>query len=179
MGANTPFLNLYLPSGGSSGDPAGDEDYDVDNDNNNMRAIDTWAEGVAGDWQDWVPALSTSNSDYAHTGGTAVGRYQKIGKLILFQAAITTGTVTNSGSGNYHLSFPVAPSVANLLFVGQAWVAMTGKTLADAQSINGYPIRRDGVVVVTPLTTFWSNGTPTGALGNANIMYQGHYEAAS
>lgn len=138
MGANTPHLNLYLPSGGSSGNPAGDENYDVDHDNNNMRAIDTWATGVdtlIGTDTGWV-ALASPGSAVTLTG--AVGRV-KSGILYLDGSATKT---SNWAAADTAVVLPVALRsllARNNIHIG-AWYGNGTGTLLVINQTNGQAV---------------------------------------
>jgi hypothetical protein len=66
-----------------------------------------------------VPVISYapvwSGTGLTFTGTPAVGQYSRVGKMITFNIKVNCTTVTNFGTGQYHLTLPFAP-YSNFVF---------------------------------------------------------------
>lgn len=54
-------------------------------------------------------APTWSGTGLAYTGTPTRGSYTKLGKLVFFKIKVNFTTVTNFGTGQYHLTLPIAP----------------------------------------------------------------------
>jgi hypothetical protein len=63
----------------------------------------------AGAWTSYTPVLTASTTNPTlGTGGSVSGRYIKLGKTVIGQAAIVFGSSgVNAGSGTYYVSLPI------------------------------------------------------------------------
>lgn len=62
--------------------------------------------GLTTETKTWTPVFSGTGLVY--TGTPAVGNYVQIGKLIHFNIRVSLSNVSNFGTGQYHLTLPVA-----------------------------------------------------------------------
>jgi hypothetical protein len=62
--------------------------------------------GLTTETKTWTPVWSGTGLTF--TGTPTTGRYVQLGKLIHFNITISCATVTNFGSGQYHLTLPIA-----------------------------------------------------------------------
>lgn len=58
-------------------------------------------------WTSYVPAWTGSGSNPAIGNGTITGHYARVGRMVFFKVAITMGSTTTYGTGNYSVSLPV------------------------------------------------------------------------
>lgn len=61
-----------------------------------------------GAWTAYTPAWTSSGTQPALGNGTLTGAYWKSGRAVLWRAALTAGSTTTYGTGNYFISLPVA-----------------------------------------------------------------------
>lgn len=76
---------------------------------------------VPGAWTAYTPSWTASTTNPSLGNGTLIGRYQKIGRTVIFHVNLITGSTTSYGSGSYSFSLPPF-TVANVgaSFIGTA-----------------------------------------------------------
>lgn len=86
----------------------------------NGAAWDTYVK-TPGAWTAYTPSWTATTTNPAVGNGTLIGRYQKIGRQIVFHVNLTCGSTTTYGSGSYNFTMP-AFAVANVgaSFIGTA-----------------------------------------------------------
>ncbi len=62
--------------------------------------------GLTTEIKTWTPTFS--GTGLAFTGTPATGNYVQLGKLIHFNIHVSLSNVTNFGTGQYHLTLPIA-----------------------------------------------------------------------
>ena len=106
----------------------------------------------------YTPTWSADSVNPAIGNGTLTGSYQRIGNIVNYVIALTTGTTTTYGTGAWFFSLPFAPIVSgstgtatiNLISMGQ-----TTPTIASNSNI--YVLTSSGKVSSTvPIT--WNSG---------------------
>jgi hypothetical protein len=73
-----------------------------------------------GAWTTYTPTWSSTGTAPVLGNGTMLGRYMKIGRSIMCEIHMTTGTTTTYGTGNYNWSLPVAAASSGIAQVGTA-----------------------------------------------------------
>ncbi len=87
--------------------------------------------GAQSAWTAWTPALTATTNPVLGEGGSATGRYTRIGKTVLCSGRIKFGTTGQSfGTGTIAVSLPVAANITSGTFGcihlspnGSVWVA--------------------------------------------------------
>jgi hypothetical protein len=105
----------------------------------------------------YTPAWTTTGAgaDPSLGNGTLVGRYFRIGKLVIVWVTLTIGTTTNAGSGVWEISLPFARDVS-AGHLGIASIVQTGVTtrvglVAAAGSLIG--VTADGFLAACDAST--------------------------
>ena len=62
--------------------------------------------GLTTETKTWTPVWTATGLTY--TGTPTSGHYIQLGKLVHFNILVSCATVTNFGSGQYHLTLPIA-----------------------------------------------------------------------
>lgn len=65
-------------------------------------------------WTSYTPTWTSSGTAPALGNGTLVGYYGKVGRLVTAKIALTTGSTTTYGTGNYIFSLPLAAAVTGV-----------------------------------------------------------------
>jgi hypothetical protein len=128
-----------------------------------------------GAWRSWTPALGSygAGTDWALGDGTAVGQYQRVGRLIVAQFLITFGSTTTFGTKFLTVSMPIAAriysgtnpslgtarlwdaSASNGFFGEVAYYGNTSVSLAAVATSVAFATM-DAVRSTTPMT--WASG---------------------
>lgn len=110
MSFSTGGTSRWVLSATGTWRPNAGNTYDVGSAINTVK--DIYYAGVinGGSLTSWTPALTASvTNPTIGTGGTSVGSWMRVGKLVLASFAYTFGTTgQNPGSGIYALSLPIA-----------------------------------------------------------------------
>ena len=131
-------------------------------------------------WTSYTPTLTAVTTDpVLGTGGTAVGAYIKIDKIVHFRAQVTFGGASRSaGSGQYRIALPVASTssaaqVVPIIFscAGNFYRAI-GQINASGSTIIAIRYGDGGTTAVATnaLPAAWANGD--------TFIITGTYEAA-
>lgn len=67
-------------------------------------------------WQPYTPAWTASGVAPAIGNGSITGAYMKVGRLVVYRIAMTTGSTSTYGTGQYRWSLPVAAAVTGYIF---------------------------------------------------------------
>lgn len=138
--------------------------------------------GAQSAWTAWTPALTGTTNPVLGTGGSATGRYTRLGKTVLCSGRITFGTTGQSfGTGTIAVSLPVAANLTpgtlgciHLSPNGSVWVA-GWFVFASSSTAN---ILVPDTATAAVLTVLSSTATPGGtALGPSsewrfNVAYE-------
>ncbi len=133
-------------------------------------------------WSSWTPVLTATTNPVLGTGGSATGRYTRIGKTVLCSGRITFGTTGQSfGTGTIAVSLPVAANITpgtlgciHLSPDGSVWVA--GWFVCATSTTANILVPNTATAAV--LTVLSSTATPGGtALGPSsewrfNVAYE-------
>ena len=154
MSANTAFLNLYKPGGGSSGLIVPDEVVDVDRINGNMDLIDSFASswGLASrQTRDFTGPAASLASIVAAAGGARLGdTYQETDGSKIFWRYDGTTWIGNEG-GSFIIR-PTAVGGTGASIAADGSVALSGAT--GNISVDGvFPARFDRVLMVLDFDT--------------------------
>ena len=76
---------------------------------------------VPGAWTSYTPSWTATTTNPTVGNGTLIGRYQKIGRTVIFHVNLICGSTTTYGSGSYNFTLPPF-AVANVgaSFIGTA-----------------------------------------------------------
>lgn len=92
-----------------------------------------WLEGYLSDggpaFKTYTPAWTSSGTNPGLGNGTAFGRYQRMGRQVLFLAEVTLGSTSTNGSGSYRISLPIAPKTGP---TSVAFVRVTDPVFAES-----------------------------------------------
>lgn len=108
---------------------------------NRVAASDLNAATQQGAWTQYTPIWSSSGTQPSvGAGGSVVGYYSKVGRLVTVRAGIYCGASTNFGTGYYSLSLPLAAVVTNVpsgqFGIAGSWVLATaGTTFYDVNAM--------------------------------------------
>ncbi|WP_051486251.1 hypothetical protein [Nocardioides sp. J54] len=136
----------------------------------NMKAI--------GDpWTPYTPSWTAITTNPTIGNGTLTGAYMQAGQLVHFRIALTIGSTTNTGSGGYAFSLPVATALPSTSCMGGGGVCFDTSAAArrfrflyvtDASRIR--LMDADGAIVATNVPFTWATGD--------TLHIAGSYEAA-
>lgn len=152
-------------------DPAGDL----------ADAVRDVVDSLEAGWTAFTPVWTGATTNPAIGNAVLVGRYKRIGKTIFYRVAITMGTTTTYGSGQYSLSLPFTAHAsgtqiiaAGEVQIGGSIVPIRGRVLVSAAS---------ALLYCPGLTAGGSDRavlpTVPGTFANGTIMVlEGSYEAA-
>jgi hypothetical protein len=129
-------------------------------------------------WGAYTPVWTGLTTNPTIGNGSLTGAYMQAGQLVHFRLAITMGSTTTYGSGQWRLTLPVAPEAFRYTFYGDAVVG-------GAFPIRGIWESASGVVsLATPGTTAGGadrtvNATSPGTWATGHTLFiGGTYEAA-
>jgi hypothetical protein len=94
--------------------------YETDTDRYKTYSGTAWEDGFkSGAWISYTPAVNSfgAGTDWALGNGTVVGKYQKVGRLVIGYATLLFGSTTTFGTKSLISSVPLtpnAPSLSNL-----------------------------------------------------------------
>lgn len=71
-------------------------------------------------WTSYTPTWTASTTNPVLGNGSLTGRYMKIGRTVLVEINLTTGSTTTYGSGNYNWALPFTSANAGVNVVGHA-----------------------------------------------------------
>jgi hypothetical protein len=127
-------------------------------------------------WTSWTPTLTavSVNPNIGSTG-TTVGRYLKIGRMVIFTATIESGgSGIAAGTGEYRINLPVNTSSV-FSAIASGWVFST----AAGRGI----ISLDNFVGTSQLRMLYQNGTVgSGSFGvgaGFSLSISGTYQSAA
>lgn len=135
--------------------------------------------GIGGAWTAYTPALAT----WVTGNGTIAGRYQKVGRIVLFVVDFTSGS-TSTYMGTPTVSVPVAADItfnrpiARVVFqdaTGAGWIEGAAE-FVNTTTVRPYAFTSDGAYVAGVLVT--ATVPFTWAVGDT-LRIRGIYEAAS
>lgn len=114
-------------------------------------------------WTLYTPSWTSSGTaPSVGAGGTLVGSYAKVGRLVTVKIALTTGGSTTYGTGNYIFSLPLAAAVTG---VGSGGFAHAGS----------WGVYNAGNTTFYAGSTVIQQGAPSQVVGlvNANANFLG------
>jgi hypothetical protein len=82
-----------------------------------------------GAWTSYTPTWTASGTAVALGNGVLVGRYQRIGRTIIYHINFIPGSTSTYGSGVYSFALPVAAANQGQSFVGSAHLLNSGGTI--------------------------------------------------
>ena len=92
-----------------------------------QHVIDTALGENTGVWQAFTPTWSAATTNPSIGNGTLAGRYVQIGKTCVLVIALTAGSTTTFGSGNWSFSLPkTAKNTSGIIFYGVAHIRKSG-----------------------------------------------------
>jgi hypothetical protein len=118
---------------------------------------------VPGAWTPYTPAW-TASTNPAIGNGTITGRYMKIGRNVLCQIILTTGSTTTYGSGQYAFGLPFALASSGLdslgttrltagaTYIGQCLAASGASVCSAAFPNSGSPATGANMTPTAPAT---------------------------
>ncbi|MCF2532726.1 hypothetical protein [Yinghuangia soli] len=133
-----------------------------------------------GAWTAYTPSWDISGMTNPVLGnGTIKGRYQLIGKTVVFAVRIAMGsTTTYGGSGFYRVTVPI-PSAPNGL---PAHIACTANDVSDGVMRSGRGVLEPGSdrvnVMFTDNVDYWKPGQPIPWAAGDTLAFSGTYEIA-
>ena len=74
---------------------------------------------IQGVWTGWTPTLTAATTNPTIGNGTLAGRYMQIGTTVFAVFVFTFGSTSNAGSGQWSMSYPVAPKY--YYYTGGGW----------------------------------------------------------
>lgn len=96
-----------------------------------------------GAWTAYTPTWTAATTNPVLGNGTLVGRYMKIGRVVVAHINLTTGSTTTYGSGNYTFSLPVQAANAGASYIGGAHLIgtdrWTGQMVISPNAVNTGP----------------------------------------
>lgn len=128
----------------------------------------------------YSPSWTAATSNPAIGNGTITGAYTRVGKFVQFWAAVTMGSTTTYGSGQWRLTLPATPT-------GQLWnfvVTYRDDSLAARYSGNAIWSTSGYVELFAPATTAGnadrsvSSTVPFTWANLDNVFVHGTYSAA-
>jgi len=178
---NTVAPGGILPTSTAPSSPYIGQYYDTGTDllRWNGSSWDTYYK-VPGLWTPYTPVWTGSTTNPVVNNGTLAGRYQKIGRQVIFHINLTCGSTTTYGSGNYNWTLPPF-AAANLgaSMIGSAQLLGTnrwaGQTVISptATSISTFfpPSQTDCRLA------FHSQGVPETMASGTQVRITGSYES--
>lgn len=128
-------------------------------------------------WTAYTPTWASSGTQPDVGNGTLVGKYARIGKLIVFKAQLTMGSGTTFGTGVYTLSLP-AMSAATFQQIVPAKCRDASATSAGHYPAIGEIPPSQAVVNFFNVTSQVSNANPFTWASGDYLAVSGMYEAA-
>jgi hypothetical protein len=155
---NTVAPGGILPTASAPSSPYIGQYYDNGTDlfRWNGSSWDTYQK-VPGAWTSYTPVWTAATTNPNPGNGTLIGRYQKIGRQIVFHINLTCGSTTTFGSGGYNWTLPPF-AAANL-----------GASMIGSAQLLGTN-RWAGQIVVSPAATSISTFFPP-ALGDCRLAF--------
>ncbi|WP_051877190.1 hypothetical protein [Streptomyces natalensis] len=87
---------------------------------------------IPGAWTAYTPTWSASTTNPVLGNGTLIGRYQKIGRTVIFHVNLTTGSTTTYGSGSYNFTLPpFAVASVGASYIGNAHLLGTDRWMGQ------------------------------------------------
>ena len=130
-----------------------------------------------GAWTSYTPVLAATTNPVLGTGGSAVGRYTKHGKVVTFSTSITFGTSGfTSGDGPWTVSLPT-PSGGSSKFALAGWIIWQGHFATPFTAII-YPGGSIATEMRNSDRTQVSSTTYTPMTAATTIVLSGTYEGA-
>lgn len=151
MPAYTPFLNMYLPGGGTLGIGGDDEVADIDKINQNFQALDTFASS-------WGQAANRNHQFYGSAAAIGTVSGMKIGDT--YQEI----------DGNKYLKF----------YDGDSWeVSPSNHIFGQAFKLNGFQVGGPAAAIVTGMADPILRGGVTLANNRLKAPVTGRYELSA
>ena len=120
-------------------------------------------------WQAWTPTLTASTTNPDLGSGTLLGRYVKVGQLVVASVILSFASDSNAGSGVWRISFPIAPTQP--LFIGGSWSIndlgtnnFSGSVRYDGATYIAFPYEGSPFYVSHNYPMTWANGDSLRAL---------------
>jgi hypothetical protein len=137
-------------------------------------------DSALGVWTAYVPVWTASTTNPTLGNGTSVGRYIRIGDLVVYLGKILVGSTTNVGVGGYSVSLPVqsANFTGGNGIIGSAWIRD-----ASGADYQGQVVDVGTTFVVRPGASSFGGNSQWGAaapMAHANgdfISWHCHYQA--
>ena len=89
-------------------------------------------------WVDYTPTWTSAGTAPALGNGTLTGRYCQINKLVVVQIALTLGSTSTIGTGQYYLSLPLTDTTNQGAFFPLGFGYMLDSSAANAYTIIGH-----------------------------------------
>jgi hypothetical protein len=117
-----------------------------------------------GAWTPYTPAWTASTTNPVLGNGTVIGRYMKIGRTVLCQIILTTGSTTTYGSGQYSFGLPSALAssgvdsegtarlTAGATYIGQCFASSGASVCSAAFPNSGTPATGANMTPTAPAT---------------------------
>lgn len=133
----TTFLSLFKPTPGTN------ENWNTVEENADKDKIDTFAAGVDFTWQDFIP--NWTSGMILGSEATNLGRYIKVGKLLIWQVRVIIGM---GGNVDAYINL-ASPFPCKTHFLGQATLeggsTRNGGITQGADNLLIYRIVREGL----------------------------------
>jgi hypothetical protein len=127
--------------------------------------------------QSYTPSWTGASSNPTIGNGTIVGAYTQIGKMVYFRIAITAGSTTTFGTGQYSLTLPVAPVAAAGRVVFTGWLA-AGSAYPIYGIANSSTTLNLYYMATLPSLANFTGAAPVSLASGHAITIHGMYEAA-
>lgn len=98
----------------------GDTAVITQNSAGNWLAIGRTATTAGTGWQTYTPLWTASGTDPTLGNGTLVGRYMKVGRVVVCHINLIIGSATSLGSGSYSFTIPVTSANSGCSYIGHA-----------------------------------------------------------
>lgn len=113
--------------------------------------------GLQSAWAAWTPTVTAESGTFTSASGS--GRYQQIGKTILWSASLTI-TTAGTGAGGVKFTLPVAAHASAAHIGSGRESAVTGVTIwVIMNGVNGFIYRYDNASIIGSGRTIVASGS--------------------
>jgi hypothetical protein len=134
-----------------------------------------------GAWTPYSPTWTGATTNPVLGNGSLVGRYMKVGRSVLCEILLTTGSTTTYGSGAYTFGLPAAAAASGLETLGTARLSAGSTYIGQCVAGSGASgASATFPAAATPATAANMNATTPATLAAGHILRLSlFYEAAS
>lgn len=158
----------------------GDQAVLTQNSMRNWVAVGRTASSTASGWVAYTPSWMASTTNPTIGNGSILGRYQKLGRTVIYDVTVSAGSTTTFGSGTYSFSLPFTSANAGCTYLGLAHIVTPGRwggqvVISPNSNSAGLFMPTSGSAALSSMT-----GTVPAALTtNSQVRATVTYESAS